>query len=79
MDNKQQLLYIQSLFGSFHGLSQFVNVTDRVDGREYKLEIYPSNGLVAYRLHINEDSTTLWSTWDDPDHVETYFNTASFL
>lgn len=76
--NKQQLLYIQTLFNSFNGKSQMVNVTDEY-GNKMNIEIYPSNNMLAYRVHFEDGSTSLWSTWEDKEHVANYFRSASLV
>lgn len=76
--NKQQLLYIQTLFNSFNGKSQMVNVTDEY-GNKMNIEIYPSNNMLAYRVHFEDGSTSLWNTWEDKEHVANYFRSASLV
>lgn len=78
MDNKQQLLYIQTLFGTFSGTSQFVNVVEK-HGSKMRIELYPSEKILAYRVHFEDNTKSLWTTWEDKEDVERYFKTASLI
>lgn len=77
-DNTQQLLYIGTLFGTFNARTQKISVKDKQD-TTMTFELYPSYNRVAYRIIFNDNSDSLWGTWESIEDVENYFKIASLL
>lgn len=77
--SKQQLLYIQTLFGTFNGKTQHVSVTAK-GNIKYDIELYPSGNIIAFRVnHESYDAPTNWSTWNSKEQVENFFRTAGLI
>lgn len=76
---EQQLLYIQTLFGTFNGRTQHVSVTAKGNIR-YDIELYPSGDILCYRInHESYDAPTNWSTWSDKEQVEDFFRITGLI
>ena len=84
MANRQQLLFIQSLFTEKaipnNGETIKVNVKECHQGLPMTIEVSANTEgkFVLYRVHTTTGAG-LWSSWDDQDEVEKWFKSASLL
>ena len=85
MNNQQQLKYIQASFGVVQVNPTQVMVKEKVEGIEFIIEIIPSKSVktgkpfVSFRTINSKGEPGLWSSWEDPEEVESWFRSMSLL
>lgn len=82
--NKQQLLFIQSMFQNEPltngGQTIMINVKDKYEGIPYKLEVSADTigRFLLFRVHTS-DGVGLWGTWESKEEVEKWFKAVSLI
>lgn len=77
--NSQQCLMIQGMFGLLPTVNPIkIHVEEKHENIPADLLVLPSGEFVCYKV-INSAGESLWSSWDSPQEVETWFKVCSLL
>lgn len=82
-DNKQQLLFIQSMFTKkpSNNPPVTINLKEKRQGIPYRIQVSNNTqgDFLVFKLIDASGQEGLWQTWDSPEEVENFFRTASFI
>ncbi len=76
--NSQQCLMIQGMFGLKQVTPIRIEVKEKRENIPCDLLVIPSGNFVVYKTIVN-NSESLWSSWDSPEEVESWFKACSLL